>query len=48
VRAAAYRIFIGPLAAHPSLISKLNTLVQGAFIVAVLSRAKFRLPPGGW
>ena len=43
--AAAYRIFIGRLAAHPSLISKLNTLVQGAYIVAVLSRAKFSLPP---
>jgi cardiolipin synthase (CMP-forming) len=42
--AAAYRIFIGRLTAHPSLISKLNTLCQGAFIVAVLSRAKFSLP----
>ena len=43
--AIAYRIFIGPLTAHPSLISKLNTLCQGAFIVAVLSQAKFSLPP---
>jgi cardiolipin synthase (CMP-forming) len=43
--AAAYRIFIGRLTAHPSLISKINTLCQGAFIVAVLSRAKFSLPP---
>lgn len=43
--AAAYRFFIGPLKAHPSMVSKLNTLCQGAFIVAVLSRAKFSLPP---
>jgi cardiolipin synthase len=43
--AAAYRLLIGPLTAHPSLISKINTLFQGAFIVAVLSRAKFSLPP---
>jgi hypothetical protein len=33
------------LTAHPSLISKINTLCQGAFIVVVLSRAKFSLPP---
>jgi cardiolipin synthase (CMP-forming) len=43
--AIAYRIFIGPLTAHPSLISKANTLCQGAFIVAVLSRVKFAVPP---
>jgi cardiolipin synthase len=43
--AAAYRIFIGRLTAHPSLISKINTLCQGVFIVAVLSRAKFMVPP---
>src|SRR5258708_22470664 len=43
--AAAYRMFIGRLTAHPSLISKVNTLCQGAFIVAVFSRAQFSLPP---
>ena len=43
--AAAYRLFVGRLTAHPSLISKINTLCQGTFIVAVLSRAKFALPP---
>jgi cardiolipin synthase (CMP-forming) len=42
--AAAYRMLIGPLTAHPSLISKINTLCQGAFIAAVLSRAKFSVP----
>jgi cardiolipin synthase len=43
--AAAYRLFIGPLTAHPSLISKLNTLCQAGFILAVVSRAKFLAPP---
>jgi cardiolipin synthase (CMP-forming) len=43
--AVAYRVLIGRLTAHPSLISKLNTLCQGAFIVAVLSEATFSLPP---
>jgi cardiolipin synthase len=43
--AAAYRLFIGPLTAHPSLVSKLNTLCQAGFILAVVSRAKFLAPP---
>jgi cardiolipin synthase len=43
--AAAYRLVIGPLAAHPSMISKANTLCQAAYILAVVSRAKFSVPP---
>ena len=43
--AAAYRILIGPLTAHPSLISKINTVCQAGFILVVVSRAKFSLPP---
>jgi cardiolipin synthase len=43
--AIAYRIFIGPLTAHPSFISKINTLCQAAYILTVLSRAKFAEPP---
>jgi cardiolipin synthase (CMP-forming) len=43
--AAAYRIVIGPLTAHPSLISKINTVFQAGFILVVVSRAKFSLPP---
>jgi cardiolipin synthase len=43
--AVAYRIIIGPLTAHPSLISKLNTLCQALFILAVVCHAKFLLPP---
>ena len=43
--AAAYRAFIGPLTAHPSMISKANTVCQAAYILAVVSRAKFAVPP---
>jgi cardiolipin synthase len=43
--AAAYRIFIGPLTAHPSVISKINTLCQAAFILAVVGSAEFSAPP---
>jgi cardiolipin synthase (CMP-forming) len=43
--AALYRLVIGALTAHPSLISKVNTLCQAAFILAVVSRAKFMVPP---
>jgi len=43
--AAVYRLVIGPLTAHPSLISKINTVCQAGFILVVVSRAKFSLPP---
>jgi cardiolipin synthase len=43
--AAAYRMVRGSLAAHPSLISKINTVCQAAFILAVVSGAKFSVPP---
>jgi cardiolipin synthase (CMP-forming) len=43
--AAAYRVFIGPLTAHPSLVSKLNTLCQAAFVLVVVARAAFAEPP---
>jgi cardiolipin synthase len=43
--AIAYRVFIGPLTAHPSLISKMNTICQAAYILTVLSREKFAAPP---
>jgi cardiolipin synthase len=44
--AAAYRYFIGPLTARPTMVSKFNTLCQGAFILAVVGRAAFDWPPG--
>jgi cardiolipin synthase len=43
--AMAYRFFIGPLTAHPSFISKVNTLCQAAFILAIVGRAQFSVPP---
>jgi cardiolipin synthase len=45
--AAAYRLFIGRLAAHPSIISKFNTLCQAAFILAVVANAQFS-EPSAW
>jgi cardiolipin synthase (CMP-forming) len=42
--AAAYRLIIGPLTARPSLISKINTLCQALFILAVVGHAKFLMP----
>jgi cardiolipin synthase len=43
--AAAYRVVRGALTAQPSLVSKINTVCQAAFILAVVSRAKFSVPP---
>lgn len=43
--AAAYRFVIGPVRAQPSVVSKLNTLSQAIFILAVISRAAFGFPP---
>jgi cardiolipin synthase (CMP-forming) len=42
--AASYRFFIGPVAAHPSVISKCNTLCQAAYILAVVGRSEFAVP----
>lgn len=43
--AIAYRYCIGPIRAHPSTVSKLNTLAQVAFILAVIVRQRYELPP---
>jgi cardiolipin synthase (CMP-forming) len=42
--ALAYRVCLGPVEARPSVISKLNTLCQGFFIMCVIGRAKFEIP----
>ena len=42
--AAAYRSAIGPVASHPSLVSKFNTLCQALFILVVVGHAQFRSP----
>jgi cardiolipin synthase len=43
--AIAYRVCIGPVEARPSVISKLNTLCQAAFILAVVAHQQFSMPP---
>jgi cardiolipin synthase (CMP-forming) len=42
--ALAYLFWIGPVAARPTIISKLNTLCQATFILAVVSREAFSMP----
>ncbi len=42
--AIAYRAYIGPVEASPSIISKLNTACQAVFILAVIGRAQFDTP----
>ena len=43
--ALAYRILLGPLEAHPSIVSKANTLCQAAYILGVVAREEFGSPP---
>jgi cardiolipin synthase len=43
--AIAYRLCVGPLTARPSLVSKVNTLCQAVYILSVIGRAQFALPP---
>jgi cardiolipin synthase len=44
VGALLYRYYIGPLTVRPSVVSKFNTLVQAAFILAAVGREEFALP----
>jgi cardiolipin synthase (CMP-forming) len=43
--ALLYRYCFGPLNVRPSFASKFNTLCQAAFVLAVVGRAEFSLPP---
>jgi cardiolipin synthase len=43
--AVGYRVLVGPVSANPSLISKLNTLCQVMFILAVIAALQFSRPP---
>jgi cardiolipin synthase len=43
--AMSYRALLGPVAANPSLISKLNTVCQIAFILTVIGIQRFAWPP---
>jgi cardiolipin synthase (CMP-forming) len=44
--ALLYRFCLGPLAMRPSVVSKVNTLCQVAFIMAVIGKEQFSWPPG--
>jgi cardiolipin synthase len=43
--ALAYRHWVGPLTVRPTIISKLNTLCQAAFILAIVGQVQFSFPP---
>ena len=43
--ATAFRLCFGPIAARPSVISKLNTLCQALYILSVIGREQFFVPP---
>src|ERR1700728_393209 len=43
--ALLYKSLIGPLNIRPSIVSKFNTLCQAAFIMAVVGREEFSMPP---
>jgi len=45
--AIAYRICIGPIEARPSVVSKLNTLCQAAYVASVIGREEFAMPAAG-
>ncbi|GAC1303765.1 MAG: CDP-alcohol phosphatidyltransferase family protein [Steroidobacteraceae bacterium] len=40
-----YRYLFGALQVHPSVVSKFNTLCQAAYIMAVVGREEFSVPP---
>jgi cardiolipin synthase len=42
--AIAYRLWLGPVQARPSNLSKLNTLCQALFILCVIARQQFSQP----
>jgi cardiolipin synthase len=43
--ALLYRYWFGPLNVRPSIVSKFNTLCQASFIMAVVGREEFSVPP---
>jgi cardiolipin synthase len=43
--AVAYRLCFGPITARPSVVSKLNTLFQAIYILSVIGREEFFVPP---
>src|SRR5450631_3480151 len=45
IGALLYRLCFGALSVRPSVVSKLNTLCQAAYIMAVVGREEFSVPP---
>jgi cardiolipin synthase (CMP-forming) len=43
--ALLYKCLIGPLYIRPSIVSKFNTLCQAVFVMAVVGREEFSVPP---
>jgi cardiolipin synthase len=43
--AISYRLLLGPVEAHPSMVSKLNTVCQMLFVLAVIGAMQFAWPP---
>ena len=43
--ALSYRVLLGPVAANPSLVSKLNTLCQMVFVLTGIGGQRFSWPP---
>lgn len=43
--AIAYRLWFGPVEIRPSVISKLNTLLEVLYVLVVLAHAAFGVPP---
>ncbi len=44
--ALAYRIWVGAVTVRPSVVSKLNTLFQLCFVLAVIGARRFEFVPG--
>jgi cardiolipin synthase len=43
--AIAYRWYFGPITARPSIVSKANTLCQALYVLCVIAREQFGVPP---
>lgn len=43
--AVAFRFWFGPLRGRPTIISKINTLMQLSYLLGVMTEAAFGLPP---
>jgi cardiolipin synthase len=46
--AILYRVWLGPFAIRPSRVSKLNTLAEAIYAMAVIARVAFGVPPASW